>query len=157
MRQSVTTALGTLLLSAIALTVNAQQSTNADIPEKVKADILQRHPTARDFQAGHEVHFGQDLLEVAFKEEGKEPKLELFKSNGNLFTDELPLEDLNEAPAAVKEALEKSFPGYKLKKAELIANPNGVGEEYEMYLIVGDVNWKVSVNEKGKLEGKNSY
>ncbi|WP_333872978.1 hypothetical protein [Methylobacter sp.] len=157
MRQLVTTALGTLLLSAIAVTVNAQQSTKAGVPEKVKADILKRHPTAQDLQASHEVHFGQDLLEVAFKEEGKEPKLELFKTNGNLFTDELLLEDLNEAPPAVKEVLEKSFPGYELKKAELIANPNGAGEEYEMYLVVGDVNWKVSINEKGNIEGKDSY
>jgi hypothetical protein len=157
MHQLVTTTLGALLLSTIALTANALQSTNVSIPEKVKSDILTRHPKAQDLQASYETHFGQNLLEVAFKEEGKEPKLELFKTNGALFTDELPLEDLNEAPPAVKEALEKNFPGYELKKAELIANPNGAGEEYEMYLVVGDVYWKVSVNEKGNIERKDSY
>jgi len=157
MRDLITTTLGTLLLSAVAFTVNAEQSTDVGIPEKVKADIIKRHPTAHDLQASHEVHFGRDLLEVAFKEEGKGSKLELFKADGNLFTDELPLDNLSEAPPVVKETLVKDFPGYELKKAELIVNPNGAGEEYEIYLIAGGVNWKVSINEKGNIEGKDRY
>lgn len=157
MRQLVTTILGTLLLSAVAFTGNAQQSADVSIPEKVKADIIKRHPKAHDLQASHETHFGHDLLEVTFKEDDKESKLELFEADGKLFTDELPLDDLNEAPPAVKEALEKNFPGYELKKAELIVNPNGVGEEYEIYLVVGDVHWKVSINEKGNVEGKDHF
>jgi hypothetical protein len=157
MRQLVTTTLSTLLLSAIAFTVSAEQTTNVDIPEKVKADIIKRHPKAHDLQASHEIHFGHDLLEVTFREESNEPFLELFTAHGKLFTDELLLGDLSEAPPVVKETLEKDFPGYELKKAELIANPNGVGEEYEIYLLVGGVNWKVSVNEKGKIEGKDRF
>ena len=157
MRQIITTTLGALLLSAVAFTVSAEQSAEISIPEKVKADIIKRHPTAHDLQASHENHFGHKLLEVTFKEDDKDTKLELFKADGNLFTDELPLDSLNEAPPAVKEALEKSFPGYELKKAELIANPNGPGEEYELYLVVGGVNWKVSINEKGNIEGQDRY
>jgi hypothetical protein len=157
MRQIITTTLGALLLSSVAFTVNAEQSANVDIPEKVKEDVIKRHPKAHDLQGSHESHFGHKLLEVTFKEDDKEPKFELFKADGKLFTDELPLDSLNEAPPAVKEALEKSFPGYVLKKAELIANPNGPGEEYELYLVVGDVNWKVSIDEKGNIEGKSSY
>lgn len=157
MRQIITTTLGALLLSGVAFTGNAEQSTDVSIPEKVKADIIKRHPKAHDLQGSHETHFGHELLEVTFKEEGKEPKLELFNADGKLFTDELPLDSLNEAPPVVKEALEKNFSGYELKKAELIANPNGPGEEYEMYLSVGSVNWKVSINEKGNIEGKDRY
>jgi len=157
MRQLVTTILGTLLLSGLACTVNAEQSAEVSIPEKVKADILKRHPNADDLQASHEIHFDHDLLEVSYKEDGKEPKLELFKADGKLFTDELPLDDLNEAPPAVKEALAKNFPGYALKKAELIVNPNGIGEEYEIYLVVGGVNWKFSIDEKGGIQGKDRY
>ncbi len=157
MRQIITTSLGALLLSSVVFTVNAEQSANVDIPEKVKEDIIKRHPKAHDLQGNHESHFGHKLLEVAFKEDDKEPKFELFKADGKLFTDELPLDSLNEAPPTVKEALEKNFPGYELKKAELIANPNGPGEEYELYLVVGDVNWKVSIDGKGNIEGKSSY
>lgn len=108
-------------------------------------------------QASHEIHFGHDLLEVTFREESNEPFLDLSTANGKLFTDELLLEGLSEVPPTVKEALEKNFPGYELKKAELIANPNGVDEEYEMYLVVGGVNWKVSINEKGNIEGKDCF
>ena len=157
MRQSVTTILSTLLLSSLAFTVNAEQAAGINIPEKVKADILKRHPKAHDLQASHEQHFGHELLEVTFTEDDKDPKLELFKADGKLFTDELPLDDLTEAPPAVKEALDKNFPGYELKKAELIVNPNGVGEEYEIYLVVGGVNWKFSINEKGNIQGKDRY
>ncbi len=156
MSSLITTTLSTLLLSVVTLAVNAEPTT-VSIPDKVKADILKRHSTAQDLEASHETHFGQNLLEVTFKEEGKAQKLELFRADGNLFTDELLLDDLNEAPSAVKESLEKNFPGYALKKAELIVNPNGADEEYELYLVVGDVNWKISVNEKGDIQGKDSY
>ncbi len=155
MKQLVTIA--SFLLLGVAFTVNAEQSTNTSIPEKVKIDIIKRHPKAHDLQASHEIHFGHDLLEVTFREESNEPFLELFTVDGKLFTDELLLEDLSEAPSVVKEVLEKNFPGYEFKKAELIANPNGVGEEYEIYLVAGSVNWKVSINEKGNIEGKDRY
>lgn len=157
MRQLTTITLVGLLLSGVAFTAHAEQSTDVSTPEKVKADILKRHPKAHDLQASHEIHFGHDLLEVTFKENDKELKLELFKADGHLFTDELPLDDLGEAPQAVKETLTKNFPGYELKKAELIVNPNGPGEEYEIYLLAGGVNWKVSINEKGSIEGKDRY
>ncbi len=157
MRHTIITTLVAFILSVFTYTANAQQSVNVDIPKKVKADILKRHPKAQDLEASNEVHFGQNLLEVTFKEEGsKIPDFELFKENGDLFTNELFLDDLNEAPT-IKEALEKNFPGYELKKAALIVNPNGVGEEYEIYLTVGGVNWKVSFNQKGNIEEKYSF
>ncbi len=157
MRQLITITLSSALLSAIAFSVNAEPSTDAGIPEKVKADIIKRHPNAHDLQAGREVHFGHDLLEVTFKDNDKESRLELFRADGHLFTDELPLTGLGEAPPAVKDALDKAFPGYVLKKAELITNPNGPGEEYEVYLEVDGINWKVSVNEKGDIAGKDHF
>lgn len=158
MHKSISTILSSLFLSAFALAVNAQQATQAGIPEKVKADILKRHPKAMDLQASHETHYRRNLLEVSFKEEGSdEPILELFREDGKLFTNELLLDNLSEAPPAIKETLEKNFPGYVLKKAELIANPNGTGEEYEIYLLAGGVNWKISVSEKGNIEGKDHF
>ena len=157
MRQLITITLSSVLLSAIAFTVSAEPSTDAGIPEKVKADIIKRHPNAHDLQASREVHFGHDLLEVTFKDDDKEPKLELFRADGHLFTDELPLTGLGEAPPAVKDAVDKAFPGYVLKKAELITNPNGPDVEYEVYLGVGGANWKVSVVGKGNIGGKEPF
>ncbi|QWF72346.1 hypothetical protein KEF85_07840 [Methylomonas paludis] len=131
------------------------QADAVSIPDKVKANILKRHPKAQDFQASHENHFNQRLLEVTYKEEGsEEPILELFRADGHLFTNEVPLVGIGEAPPEVKQALETNFPGYVLKKVEMAGNPNGIGEEYEINLQVGGSNWKVSINDKGEILGK---
>ena len=152
MQYLIKTTLATLLLSTLALNVYAEETGIIVIPEKVKADIIKRHPKALDLQASHETHFKRHLLEVSFKEEGSDEQiLELFREDNHLFTNELLLDDLSEAPETVKDSLQKNFAGYKVQKAEMIANPNGHGEEYEIYLLAGGVNWKVSVNEKGEI------
>jgi hypothetical protein len=157
MQHIISTTLATLLLSTLAFKCLAAPAV-AEIPDKVRADILKRHPTAQDFQAAYETHYQRRLLEVSFKEEANDnPTLELFREDGKLFTNELPLFDLTEAPQAVKDSLETNFPSYQLKKAELIVNPNGVGEEYEVYMLVGGANWKISVNEKGKIQEKQPF
>lgn len=147
------TTLGLLLLFGLTHSSFAEQ---VMIPDKVRADILKRHPAAMDIQVGgYETHFQRKLLEVSFKEEGKEELfLELFREDGNLFTNEMQLDDLGEAPPAVKETLKATFPNYTLKKSELIGNPNGIGEEYEIYLLESGINWKVSINDKGELKEK---
>jgi hypothetical protein len=158
MRQLIATTLSFMVLATLSANLRAETVGQVNIPEKVKADIIKRHPKAVELQASHEIHFQKHLLEVSFKEEGSnDPILELFREDGNLFTNELLLDDLSEAPTLVKTALEKEFSGYKLLKSEMIANPNGVGEEYEVYLQVGAVNWKVSLTEKGVLQGKDQF
>ncbi|MGD0958707.1 MAG: hypothetical protein ABSB19_02740 [Methylomonas sp.] len=159
MRRQINNMLVLILFTLSAANVKAETAP-VNIPEKVKADILKRHPKAIDMQASHEIHFKRHLLEVSFKEEGNnDPILELFREDGHLFTNELLVEDLSlgEAPAAVKTALEENFAGYRVDKAEMIANPNGAGEEYEIYLQASNVNWKVSVTEKGEILEKNQY
>jgi len=148
-----------ILFSILPFNLFAQHNTQVIvIPEKVKADILKRHPKAQDFQASYENHYKRKLLEVSFKEEGSDEQiLELFRDDGDLFTRELLLDDLSEAAPEVKQALQNNFPGFTLKRAEMIANPNGVGEEYEIYLVSGGANWRVSVTEKGEIEEKTQY
>lgn len=157
MRHIIAMTLGSLVLSALAFSVQAESGT-VTIPEKVRANILKRHPKALDLQASHEIHYKRNLLEVSYKEEGSDEQiLELFREDGNLFTRELLLDDISEAAAPVKEALKTHFPGYEIKKAEMIANPNGNGEEYEVYLVSGGQNWRVSLTEKGVIEQKDNY
>jgi hypothetical protein len=63
----------TTLLLVLPLTVNAQESRLASLPDKVKINILKRHPTAIDLRAvGNEIHFSHYLLEVAYKVEGND-------------------------------------------------------------------------------------
>lgn len=157
MRQQIVLALASALLAGAAANCPAQTQ-SVPVPDKVKANILKRHPTAVDMQGSHEVHFQRHLLEVSFREEGNEETVrELFREDGHLFGNELPLVDLSEAPKAVPDSLQQSFPNYTLKKAEMIANPNGSGEEYEVYLQSAGANWRVSISEKGKIESQEPY
>ena len=143
-------------LMTLACNVSAQST--ASIPDKVRADILKRHPKAIDLAATPEIHFQHRLLEVSFKEEGgEETFLELFREDGHLFTNEVPMTGLGAAPSIVKEELDKAFPGFVLNKSELTVNPNGIGEEYEVFLKASGANWKVFINDKGVIQAKERY
>jgi hypothetical protein len=156
MRKFITLTIGISVL-AIAFSANAEPTTSVSIPAKVTEDILKRHPKAHELQASHEKHFGFELLEVSFKEENNEQYLELFTHNGHLFSNELLIENLGEVSPEAIEALNQHFPKFDLTKAELVTNPNGAGEEYEIYIVADGANWKVSINDKGVVEGKERY
>ncbi|MDT4288127.1 hypothetical protein RO575_01010 [Methylomonas sp. MO1] len=155
----------TLLLSLLAATAfysslstaQAQDSASVAVPDKVRANILKRHPQAQDLKATQETHFGQQLLEVSFKDTEDELKHELFRADGALFANEILLANGLEISPDVTKVLADNFPGYKLHKAELVINPNGVGEEYELFIEVGGSKWKVAVNDKGKITDKDAY
>lgn len=140
-----------LIVFSLTFTVNAESVKPGDIPEKVVASIMKRHPKAQDLQASHEQHFGKKLLEISFKDENNQPVLELFTPEGHLFTSELAIESLNELSPLVIEALNRDFPHYSIRKAEMVGNPNGVGEEYEVYISADNINWKVSIDDHGKI------
>ncbi len=139
-----------ILLFVLTAAVNAQPSRNFSIPEPIKSNILNRHPTAIDFHSGHEIYFSHYLLEVVYKEKGSKTEIsELFSEDGKLFANEITAENQNAAPAVVKEALQNSFQVYALKKVELIGNPDGLDKADETYLLVGNVSWKGAMYQKG--------
>lgn len=144
----------TVIAFSFAVAANADGTPSASIPEKVSQNILKRHPAAHDMQAGHESHFGQQLLEVGYKDETGQQIIELFTASGHLLTNELLIEDFNEIYPQVIAVLKKEFPQHALKRAELIGNPNGVGEEYEIYLTANGSDWKVSITGDGTLLDK---
>lgn len=125
------------------------------VPEKVSQNILKRHPAAYDLLAvGQETHFGQQLLEVSYKDETGQTNLELFTSKGHLLTNELLIEDFNEIYPQVIATLKQQFPQYELKRAELIGNPNGAGEEYEIYLHAAGADWRLAITGDGEILDK---
>ncbi|MDD5277601.1 MAG: hypothetical protein PHR16_16165 [Methylovulum sp.] len=153
MRTLIKSALG-LAIFFLAVTANAEIPEPVNIPGEISRDILKRHPTAKDMQASYETHFGVNLLEVSFKDEADEKFLELFTAKGHLYVNEQLIGNLGEVSPLAIDALKKEFPKYDLNKAELIVNPNGVGEEYEVYLSAEGSDWKVSVNDKGVIQDK---
>lgn len=143
-----------LLMLAATSTITVRAETT--IPAKITEHVLKRHPQATELQAVEESHFGQKLLKVSYKE-NDELNMELFKSSGSLFSNVLPVEDPTPLPSPLLNTLKSQFTGYQFKKAELVVNPNGVGEEYAVYLVVNGVNWLVSINDKGQLLGKSNF
>ena len=133
----------------IAFTVHAENDSSITIPDKVRSNILKRHPQAQDMHASYETHFGQKLLEVSYKDATDEEILELFTTYNHLFTNELKIDNLGGISTAALSTLKETFPNYTLQKAELIVNPNGAGEEYEIYLRANGDNWKISINDRG--------
>ena len=153
--------ISSLTSSVLLLTfnVNAEpgfgQSVN--IPANISSNILKRHPTAQELQGIPETHFGQRLLEVSFKVETGESIMELFTESGHLFTNEVQVESIDAISQAAIHTLKTEFPGFTLQKAELIGNPNGVGEEYEIYLTAKGIRWRVSINDLGTIVDKQQY
>lgn len=141
------------LFSGLAMSALSLQA-DTTIPDKVREHLLKRHPQAIDLQATEESHFGSQLLKVSYKE-NDELNMELYKTNGHLFSNVMPIEDPTPLSSELLKTLKAEFPDYQFKKAEMVANPNGVGEEYSIQLVANGVAWLVRVNEKGQLLGKN--
>lgn len=157
MRHSFIAILGAAALSGCLSTAQAQDTESVAIPDKVRSNILKRHPQAQELKASRESHFGQQLLEVSFKDTDDELKHELFRADGALFANEILLANGLEISPDATRVLADNFAGYKLEKAELVINPNGVGEEYELFIQVAGNKWKVSINDKGKITAKDPY
>jgi len=140
-------------LSAAALSVFAE-TPSITVPDNVVANIMKRHPGAVDLRGINETHFGQSLLEVSFKDQEGVEFLELFTPKGHLVTNEYKVTNLGEVSPEAMAVLKQEFPEFELQHAELIGNPNGAGQEYEVYLRAKGGNWRVALNEKGILLDK---
>jgi len=139
------------LTTSIPFAVNADSGQTVTIPNKVSSNILKRHPKAQDLQAATEIHFGQTLLQVSFKDETGEEILELFNAKGHFYGNVLKVEDLSDILPPVVQSLKKAFPQHEIQRVELIVNPNSAGEEYEIYLHSGDSNWRIATNDQGEI------
>lgn len=150
------------LLTIISLAFSAHTvvaAESVEIPAKAKAAILKRNPQAQDFQAQAETHFGNKLIEVSYKADAaqEERTLELFTPTGLLLTNEVLMEGYDQMPPPVFSALKTQFGDFKIEKAELIGNPNGAGEEYDIYILSQANHWRVSITDKGQIIEKKSF
>lgn len=143
-----------LLLAGLIASLPAIAETA--IPDTIKQHILQRHPQATELQASEASHFGNKLLKLSYKD-GEDINLELFHANGKLFSNVLPIDDPAPLPGELLKTLKTEFPDYQFKQGEMVVNPNGVGEEYSLHLLVNNSNWLVQINSKGKILGKSNF
>ncbi len=146
-----------MLTVALSGAVGQAFAEEAAVSDKVRASVLKRHPQATDMLGTMETHFGQQLLEVSFKDAEGQVLHELFRSNGALFTGELVLDNPQQVPPMVTDAVKANFPDARIEKAELVVNPNGVGEEYELIVNASSGKWRVAVNDKGAITSKERH
>ncbi len=150
-----------LILSIFSVTVNAGAINRQDVPKKVFDYIYKKHPNAKDITIAERTHFGQALYEVKFTEKkqdlnGKEYQenfVDLFKMNGRFYTNEFVIEHqaFNIMPTETVKSLQLNYPNYEILAMKTVANPNSVGEEYDVDLLVSGQILNVSIDDQGKI------
>ena len=140
-----------IILAVFAFSASAEILNQDAIPEKITQHLLQKHPKAVDIVAEKTVHFGQDMIEVHYKENDV-PGISIYRMNGNFHVAGITIAADDLMFATSKEALKKDFPEYKVNQAVLIPNANGAGEEFEVLLEAGGKKWDVSIDREGKIE-----
>ncbi len=73
--------------------------------------------------------------------------------NGHFYTNAMVVqqEAFNILPSATVKSLQLKYPEYKILAMKTVANPNGVGEEYEVDLLVSGKKWNISIDGQGTL------
>ncbi len=163
-----------VILALGSTSVQAKQLTKDQLPEKIRTHFAKKHPKVTNLVITEEKHFGQDLYELDFVEEltikvpdekdAKGQKLKeqvaqektavFYRTNGHFFINAEKIEAFNIIPGVVINALKAAFPDYKITAAQLIPNPNGPFEEYEVVINATGGTWRVSIDNKGGIISK---
>jgi len=143
------------IMSLVSVSSYAETMDKEALPEKVLTNLYKRHPDALDITARPEKHFNQDLYEIFFKE-GEESLIELYRVNGSFFVNAVLIDASELVPPSAYENLKAAFGDYKVKRAILVVNPNGPGEEYDFTVDAGGRIWNVLLDTNGNIISKES-
>lgn len=163
-----------LILAINSVSVQAKQLTKEQLPAKAIAHFNTKHPKITHLVITEQKHFGQALYELSFNEEltikvpdekdvkGEKLKTQISKEdvsifyrvNGHFFINAEKIYAFNIIPGVVINGLKADFPDYKITAAQLIPNPNGAGEEYEITITSQGSSWLVSIDSKGAVISK---
>jgi len=154
-----------LLMSIFSITVNADLINKQDVPEKVFNYIYDKYPQAKDVTVEEKTHFGQPLYEVKLtstqydqnNQAYQAKKSELFKLDGHFFTNafEVAHNSYTIITGVAEKKLQVQYPDYKILAMKIVSNPNGVGDEYEIYLKALGKTLDVSITDQGEIISEN--
>lgn len=149
------------VLSAVSFVIasdqlQASESVKIELPQAVKDGVYKRHPNAVDLVGYSEKHFGKELIDVKFNEETVFYD-ELFRLNGKFFVNKLMMLQAQDVPLDVIDVLKKEFPVYEFKQAASTVNPNGIGQDYELYISAEGKDWRVVINNQSELVSKDLF
>lgn len=163
-----------VILAVGSTSLQAKQLTKEQLPEKIRTHFAKKHPKVTNLVITEEKHFGQALYELDFIEEltikvpdekdvkgqklkaevAKEETAVFYRTNGHFFVNSEKIYAFNIIPGVVINGLKAAFPEYKMTAAQLIPNPNGPGEEYEVVITAAGGTWRVSIDSKGGIISK---
>ncbi len=143
---------GLMVLSMSSAGVYAEVLTKDAIPAPVLDQFYKKHPNALDLVAEKKTHFKQELIQISYKEEkDKDTFIALYRTNGRIFVSADDVTTANLMPAVAHDNLKATFNTFSIKKAILVVNPNGVGEDYDLTIDASGVAWNVVVDYKGNI------
>ncbi|MFK5949042.1 MAG: hypothetical protein QM500_09790 [Methylococcales bacterium] len=150
-----------LLLITVSLTGNAQTLSKQDVPEKIFDYIYKKHPEAKDISITEKKHFNQPLYEANFTAKNidkngqsyEEKITDLFRINGHFYTNALVVDHnaFNIMSSAAVNSLKSHYPKYEILAMKTVINPNTVGEEYEINMLLSGKIWNISINDQGEI------
>jgi hypothetical protein len=140
-----------LALALTSISAQAEVISKEAIPAPIMEQFYKKHPNAVEISAAKKMHFKQTVFEIMFKEEkDKEKLIELYRPNGRFFVNANNVQGANMMPAIALDNLKTIFDTYTV----LIVNPNGVGEEYDLVVNAGGIDWNVVVDRSGAISQK---
>ena len=142
-----------VLLTIFSVFAHAGMIGKEAIPEKIMAQLHKQHPNALDIKAEPKTHFGQALYVLYFKD-GEVEHIEFYRVDGHFYVSGEKIDAINLIPEAINDNLKAAFNTYEIKRAILVANPNGVGEEYDLSVSASGKNWSITVDGKGAIIDK---
>ena len=160
-----------ICLAVSSISVQAKQLTKQELPKKLLIHFSKYHPKTSNLVITEQKHYGQNLFELSFTEEltikvpdekdVKGEKLKpktvseevsiFYRTGGQFFINSEKIYAFNIIPGVVINGLKAAFPDYKITAAQLIPNPNGPGEEYEIVITSLGSSWSVSIDSKGTI------
>ncbi len=144
-----------LALALTSISAQAEVISKEAIPAPIMEQFYKKHPNAVEISAAKKMHFKQTVFEIMFKEEkDKEKLIELYRPNGRFFVNADNVQGANMMPAIALDNLKAIFDTYTVKDSVLIVNPNGVGEEYDLVVNAGGIDWNVVVDRSGAISQK---
>ena len=144
-----------LVLALTSVSAQAEVVSKEAIPTPIMDQFFKKHPNAIEINAAKKTHFKQTVYEITFKEEkDKEKLIELYRPNGHFFVNADNVQGANMMSAVAADNLKAMFDTYTVKDSVMIVNPNGIGEEYDLVVNAGGIDWTVVVDRNGAISQK---
>ena len=137
----------TVLSVAFTMQSCAQKSDSKNVPEKVLSAFNAKFPDAKKAEWEME---NDSEWEAEFKWNGKEYSAN-FSTEGEWRETEYEIKE-SEIPSNIRAILDQNFSDYEIEDSEIAETPSG--KSYEMGVEVGEEEYDVTIDSKGKLTKK---